>query len=107
MSGTFDEEYNIIEEHRAKYLAAMRSMQSGVAMWMNYDPGETQPKHLRVGVNSAFVQSSVLADILIKKGIITEEEWWGALVDGMEAEANDYAKKIEARLGGSAKIHLR
>lgn len=87
-----------IDEYRQRYIAAAHAMQTGVAFMMNHTD-ETEPKHLRVGVNSAMVQHGALVHLLIQKGIITEEEWWKTLAECMEEEANDYAKKIEARLG--------
>lgn len=42
-----------IEELRQEYASLCHAMQSGVAFKINIDPGETMPKHLRVGVNSA------------------------------------------------------
>lgn len=85
---------------KERYLAACHAMQSGVAQRMHQDSGETAPKHLRVGVNSAMVQSSVLAQLLMDKGIITEQEWFSALADAMERERDSYAKLISEHLGG-------
>lgn len=90
-----------------RYKDAVHAMQSGVAMTMNWDPHSTTPKHLRVGVNSALVESGVIAKLLIDKGIITEDEWAAALADGMEAEAERYRKEIQAHFGERGpQIHL-
>ena len=51
------------------YLKAAHAMQSGVAFKMHTDPSETQPKHLRVGVNSAMVEQSAIAKLLIDKAL--------------------------------------
>lgn len=83
-----------VEQAKARYDAAAHAMQSGVAMMMNYDEGETEPKHLRVGVNSSLVNSSALALLLISKGVIDEAEFFAALADAMESERDDYAKLI-------------
>ncbi len=84
-----------------RYQAAAHAMQSGVAMEMNYDSKSTQPKHLRVGVNSALVDSSALAELLITKGIITEDEYLDAIAAGMEREAESYRARLQDRLGTS------
>ena len=90
--------------YKERYIKARHAMQSGVAMWINYDKKSTEPKHLRVGVNSAMVDSSALANLLIAKGIISEDEYFKALAERMEAEVKSYTERIEARIGG--KINL-
>lgn len=82
-----------------RYTAAAHAMQSGVAAKMERDPGETRPKHLRTGVNSAMVENSALVKLLIGKGILTDEEWAHALADGMEAEVRLYEQWLSERLG--------
>jgi hypothetical protein len=85
---------------KERYEKACHAMQSGVAMWMNYDLQQTAPKHLRVGVNSALVDSSAIARLLMAKGVITEEEYYKALADQMEEEVESYRKLISDKLGG-------
>lgn len=84
---------------RERYIAAAHGMRSGVAMKMNYDVAETEPKHLRVGVNNALVGNGALAGLLIAKGIITREEYYGALADAMERERDAYRDEIRHRFG--------
>lgn len=96
-----------IEDDRQRYLDAAHGMQSGVAMKMNYDQDETTPKHLRVGVNSAMVEHSALAQLLVAKGVITWEEYYAALADGMEAERDLYQAWLQARIApGQDNIRL-
>jgi len=83
-----------VEEDVRRYQAAVHAMQSGVAFLMNLDPAETQPKHLRVGVNSAMVDSSALAKLLIDKGVVSEEEYAQAIADGMEREVESYKRRF-------------
>lgn len=84
-----------------RYTAAAHAMQTGVAAGMI--PGarhaETEPKHLRVGVNSALVSVGALAALLVRKGVITEVEYFEAMADGMEAEAKRYADELSERFG--------
>lgn len=87
-----------VDEAKARYMAAAHAMQSGVAMAMNHDPSQTDPKHLKVGVNSSLVTTSSLVHLLISKGIITEAEYFIALADQMESERDDYAAQIEEHL---------
>ena len=83
-----------------RYFKAAHGMQAGVAMEMNYQSGPTEPKHLRVGVNTAMVDHAGLVGLLIKKGIITQEEYELAICEAMEAEHKRYEKHISDILGG-------
>ena len=89
-----------------RYENAAHAMQSGVAAMMAYDPKETEPKHLRVGVNSAMVSHAALVTILMEKGLFTLEEYHKALADQMEKEAADYEGLVKSATGGGSEIHL-
>jgi hypothetical protein len=82
-----------------RYRDAMHAVQSGVAMEMNFDPGPTSTKHLRVGVNSAMVQHGALVRLLVDKGFITWAEVWKELADEAEREQARYEADLSARLG--------
>jgi len=88
------------EQAHARYLKAAHAMQSGVAMKMNFDPAETEPKGLRTGINSAMVEFSALVKLLTAKGILTEEEFMVALADAMEAERALYEKMLSDHFNG-------
>ena len=89
------------------YQQAAHAMQSGVAMMMNYDNTETEPKHLRVGLNSAFVNDAALAQLLIDKGIITLQEYQDSLTKEMNKEVERYEHRIsEETSDGKTKIKL-
>lgn len=89
-----------------RYRAAAHAMQSGVAMEMNYPEraSATEPKHLRVGVNSAMVNDVALATLLIEKGIITKPEYHEAVASAMEDEARRYEASISQRVGGKVTL---
>lgn len=84
---------------KRSYREAAHAMQSGVAMKMHYDPTETSVKHLRVGVNSAMVETATLFNLLLKKGIITQEEFEEELANQMNIEADSYQKWLQDRTG--------
>lgn len=90
----------------SEYTKLAHAMQSGVAMKMNYDPSETTPKHLRVGVNSAMCDTSALARLLVEKGIITFEEYDAAITAEMAREVERYETWLTERLGSKTKITL-
>lgn len=91
-------------DHTERYEAAMHAMQSGVAMEMNYRPQPTEPKHLRVGINSALCDHAALVRILIAKGILTEDEYIAEIADEAEREVARYEESLTDLVG--AKITL-
>jgi hypothetical protein len=88
----------------AEYAALAHAMQTGV-VWSDpmfvVNPGTigNALKHLRVGINSTLVDSSALAQLLIRKGLITELEYLEALRDGMKAEVESFTKLVRERTG--------
>lgn len=93
-----------VEELRQRYHNLCHAMQTGVAFKMENDPSDTSPKHLRVGVNSAMVETSTLTRLLIQKGVITEEEFYEMLCTVMEQEVELYKRWLSERFG--AEINL-
>lgn len=83
------------------YEEACLAMQAAVGLKMSLPGGggETTPKHLRVGVNSAMVEHSALARLLIAKGLLSEAEYLEALAEGMRAEVSLYEEELSAQLG--------
>jgi hypothetical protein len=47
---------------------------------------DTEPKHLRVGIDITKSDQGALATLLMEKGVITEAEYFKALADAMERE---------------------
>lgn len=88
-----------LEGKRQRYRELCHAMQTGVAYVMEKEPGETTPKHLRVGVNSAMVEHSALSLLLIEKGIISEDEYYDAMNAAMEREVNTYQEKLRHLYG--------
>lgn len=91
-----------IEAWKRRYIAATHAMQTGVAYVMHGTQGraETDPKHLRVGVNNALVQQSAVVKLLFSKGIITELEYWEAVATAMEEEAERYRLVLQKSFHG-------
>lgn len=84
-----------------RYEAALHAMQSGVAFEMSCPDrsSATEPKYLRVGVNSALGAHSALTRLLIEKGLFTQEEYFKVLADAMEDEAAQYQERANERFG--------
>lgn len=56
---------------------------------------ETEPKHLRVGVNSALVETSALARLMFRKGLMTAAEYYDTLIEAWEQEVDSYRERIK------------
>ena len=84
------------ESDQQRYLDACHGMQTGVkyetesAALRGARDTATEPKHLRVGVNSAMVSHAALVKLLVEKGILTEDEYITSQADAMEAEVALY-----------------
>ena len=89
-----------------EYVAFAHAMQSGVAFDLHrgLDMAGATPKHLRAGVNSAMVQNSALAKLLIDKGIITEKEYFTAIRDGMKQEVEKYQNLLGEHYGTNVSL---
>ena len=89
------------QQDEDRYTAALHAMQTGVMYQMEPggNPNETTPKHLRVGVNAALIDSGALAKLLIDKGIFTLDEYQAALADMAERDVASYTKLVSKQLG--------
>jgi len=90
-----------IEALVARYKQLEHAMQTGVAYKMEYDPKDTTPKHLRVGINSAMVETGALVQLLIQKGMLTQIEWLEMLVAGLEKEVQSYTDELTRHHGAN------
>jgi hypothetical protein len=90
-----------MSDAQSRYEAAYHAMQAGVAMEMNYPDRQaaTEPKHLRVGINTAMCDHAALVKLLIDRGLFTEEQYIAACADMMEAEKARYEQRLSERLG--------
>ena len=89
------------EEKKQRIAALQHAMQTGIAYMMQRNRSETDPKHLRVGINTALVGEAALADLLMQKGIITEDEYLDALITWTEKEVESYRKALERAYPGT------
>lgn len=101
---TDEQQQETSEDAQQRYLYFMHALQSGVAAKQGLDPSETEPKNLRVGVNSAMLQQGTVVRLLIAKGIITAEEWWIALADSAQAEVQAYEKWLSDKTGANVTL---
>lgn len=88
------------EEFVRENIRLGHAIQSGIKMYMDF--GDTKmgdPKHLRVGVNLALVEQSAVARLLILKGVISEEEYFDAIVGALEKEKRFYEEDLSQITG--------
>lgn len=94
------------ESDQERYNRAIHAMQTGVKYEMESAAlrgarnSATEPKHLRVGVNSAMVAQKGLVELLIAKGIITMDEYVKSQADAMEAEVALYEERANRGSAG-------
>ncbi len=85
------------------YEAALHGVQSAVKYEMEHDAhGSTRPllddlKHLRVGIDARASDAAGLGGLLIKKGIITLEEYNEAMRLAMNEELARYEEHVRRR----------
>jgi hypothetical protein len=92
----------------SEYTKLLHAMQSGVKSLMevedNKDTGETSPKHLRTGVNSALITSSALVKTLVDKGLITFEEFRDNEIELLQKDVKSYENKLSQHYGVDVKL---
>ena len=93
------------EKKRDRYLALAHAIQSGVAMELELGSQAGNSKHLRTGLNMALCERGALMELLIEKGIITEDEYWDSILTVLEREVANTEERLSTMLNG-AKVHL-
>jgi hypothetical protein len=92
-----------VAQLQQQYTDLLHAVQSGVKAEIEIQPKDdtntASPKHLRVGVNSALIQNSSLATLLMRKGIITEVEYWRTQVELWQNEVADYENRLSQATG--------
>lgn len=82
------------------YPEALHAVQSGIAFKIEVGiQGISDPKHLRVGIDSAFINDLALAKLLINKGVFTEEEYKEAVRQAAIDEVERLEKELSFMLG--------
>lgn len=83
------------EQNYERYIAASHAVQSAIAYDMVNGGRQTEPKHMRTGIDTTKADFGALTRLLIAKGVFTEEELWEALADGMEREVAEYHQRLK------------
>jgi len=93
-----------LEKLAQEYVELGHAVQSGIAACIGIGWDGTTPKHLRVGIDTSKSDQAALAKLLIEKGVITEVEYYEALVEGLKEEVEGYVRLYKLLAGTEAKI---
>jgi len=93
-----------IASDQERYLAAAHAVQSGVAIEHARGSDDGSPKHLRTGVNIALRDMGSLVELLVAKGVITQDEYTRAVADGMEQEVRLYEERLTEAIGSKVRL---
>lgn len=80
-----------------KYEEHAHAMQTAIAY--NPDKRAQEPKHLRVGIDLRKAEHAGLVNLLIAKGVFTQEEYLEAIVVSTEVEAEFQADACAHAMG--------
>lgn len=96
-----------IEQLAEENFALLHAVQSGIMQKMEAGISkETEPKHLRVGVNNALIETSALLTVLVNKGILTAEEYFTEVNNLLREEVKRYEQELTEHYGGKINISL-
>jgi hypothetical protein len=93
------------QEFIDSYEKIVHAIQSGVKHDHETGGRDGTPKHLRVGINSVKCDHAALVMLLVKKGLITKEEYFDESIKMLQKETENYEKLLSQRLG--VKITLK
>lgn len=92
------------QKDKERYMNSAHAMQTGVQSMMEIYQKDLTLKSLRVGINSALVDSYALAKLLIDKGIISQDEYEKYLADEMEEEVKRYKERFKEFTGADVTL---
>lgn len=95
-----DRKRKLATQLQAKQHAAM----TGAGYSIEYGLVKTNDKHTRNGIDAAHVSHAGLVQLLIKKGIITEEEYLESMLEAWDTEVKRYEKELSDHLGRDVKL---
>lgn len=86
---------------KERYETAAHRVQSAIAAHPN--PRQCEPKHMRVGVDMSKSDQGGLAKLLLKKGVFSEAEYFEAMADAAEEEAQRYEDELSVLYGANVR----
>lgn len=87
------------QEFTAEYERLAHAVQTGVMYELERDPHSGTPKHLRVGINTVKADLGAMTRLLIDKGVISMDEAFGYMLDGLREEVKMYERSLSTKYG--------
>lgn len=96
------------EEFLVKYEQLAHSVQSAIKFELSRDASDPKYhyKHLRTGLNCVMADHGSLGRLLVKKGLITQDEYFEATLEGMELEVQRTTENVRKNLGLGSSIRF-
>lgn len=104
------------EEFMTEYRRLGHAVQTGAAFEMGAlaagadgadtlrELGAASPKHLRTGLSCVMADLGSLTRLLVAKGVITNEEYFEAILDGLRRKVEDAEARLSAQSGVAIKL---
>lgn len=105
MKPGYDPRMDKLGKLKKRSMELLHGMQSAIEFGFGGSDGNRQHKHLRVGINNALISHAALVQLLIEKGVITEEEYFDKYVEALELELMGY--ESEAASKGMPNVRFR
>jgi hypothetical protein len=86
------------EEQNNTINSLLHAIQTGVAYEHGLGSKDQEPKHLRVGINSALVSVAAVTKLLVDRQIIVEKDYWTYYIDQLEDELARYQSRAPANV---------
>lgn len=93
-------------EFMKEYVGIGHAIQTGILLELEHENQTAQNmfKHLRTGLNLVMSDHGSLGRLLVKKGLITQEEYFTTVLEGLKTELESLEKKLSERFGHE--VHL-
>lgn len=89
--------------HKERWHRAAHCMQAGVKMDKAGARADGEHVQSRIGINVALRDHGSLVALLVSKGVITDDEYFEAIADGMEQEVREY-EALLSRFGTKVRL---
>jgi len=99
-----DEGFAPTPEQEAEYADMQRKIHTGCRMLLKYSPNASTHDHLFAGNSLRAVEFSALLKLLLGKGVITNDEFHGALMEQGEDEIRRLEGTIAEHMGQPVKL---
>lgn len=88
-----------VEELQQKGQQLNADLESTLQQLCQYNREELTPEHLRFVLTNTQVAVNALSQLLIQKGVFSEQEWMAALCQSMEQELQTYQEILSETTG--------